>query len=242
MEIREILERAREREKKVEELVSAMDSRQLASYIDHTLLKPEAKPEDIKRIAEEALKYGFASVCVNPVYVRMVSEILEGSNVKTCSVVGFPLGANRIELKVEEARRAFEDGAQELDMVMNIGMFKAGEYSYVEDEIRQILELPYKFTLKVIIETCLLSDEEKARAALLVKKAGAHFVKTSTGFNKGGATVHDVTILREAVGSDLGVKAAGGIRTKRDALLMIAAGANRIGASRSLDIIEVSNR
>ena len=240
MDVREILIRAAEREKKLKGASIDFPASELARYIDHTLLKPEAGPADVRKVAEEALKYGFASVCVNPAYVSLVSEVLRGSGIKTCSVVGFPLGANKKELKVLEARRAFEDGAQEIDMVMNIGMFRAGERAYVEDEIAEIAELPYKFTLKVIIEACLLTDEEKAEAALLVKKAGAHYVKTSTGFSKGGATLHDVAILREAVGPDFGVKAAGGIRTYEDAVLMIKAGANRIGASRSLQIIKAA--
>ena len=211
----------------------------IAKLIDHTLLKPEATPDDIKKLCAEALKYGFASVCVNPCYVKLVSEILKGSKVKTCCVVGFPLGANRTETKVFEAEKAIEDGVDEIDMVMNIGMLKSGNYEYVERDIQAVVNTAHKYgvLVKVILETALLTDEEKIKACILAKRANADFVKTSTGFSKGGATVGDVALMRRVVGSAMGVKASGGIRTYEQAIEMIKSGADRIGASASVKII-----
>ncbi|MEN3037695.1 MAG: deoxyribose-phosphate aldolase [Candidatus Kryptonium sp.] len=207
--------------------------------IDHTLLKPEATPKDIEKLCFEAIQYQFASVCVNPCYVKLASEILKGKKVKVCTVIGFPLGANRIETKVFETEKAIEDGANEVDMVMNIGMLKGGYYDYVEHDIRAVVNVAHKHDVlvKVILETALLTDEEKVKACLLAKKANADFVKTSTGFSKGGATAGDVALMRRVVGSAMGVKASGGIRTYEEALQMIRSGADRIGASASVKIV-----
>ncbi|TDT61870.1 deoxyribose-phosphate aldolase [Fonticella tunisiensis] len=213
----------------------------VASIIDHTILKPETTPEDVKKICREAKEYGFASVCINPCYVKLASEELKGSKVKTCTVIGFPLGASPSEVKAFEARKAIEDGAKEVDMVINIGMLKAREYDYVKKDIEAVVEAAKdKALVKVIIETCLLTDEEKVMACRLSKEAGADFVKTSTGFSKWGAKVEDVKLMRETVGSEMGVKASGGVHSFEDAVNMIEAGATRIGASSSLKIIGVS--
>lgn len=213
----------------------------VASIIDHTILKPETTPEDVKKICREAKEYGFASVCINPCYVKLASEELNGSKVKTCTVIGFPLGASPSEVKAFEARKAIEDGAKEVDMVINIGMLKAREYDYVKKDIEAVVEAAKdKALVKVIIETCLLTDEEKVMACRLSKEAGADFVKTSTGFSKWGAKVEDVKLMRETVGSEMGVKASGGVHSFEDAVNMIEAGATRIGASSSLKIIGVS--
>ncbi|CUU01682.1 deoxyribose-phosphate aldolase [Candidatus Kryptobacter tengchongensis] len=211
----------------------------IARMIDHTLLKPEATPKDIEKLCFEAIQYQFASVCVNPCYVKLASEILKGRKVKVCTVIGFPLGANRTETKVFETEKAIEDGAQEVDMVMNIGMLKAGYYDYVEHDIRAVVNVAHKHNVlvKVILETALLTDEEKVKACLLAKRANADFVKTSTGFSKGGATAGDVALMRRVVGSAMGVKASGGIRTYEEALQMIRSGADRIGASASVKIV-----
>lgn len=211
----------------------------IAKMIDHTLLKPEATPKDIEKLCEEAIRYQFASVCVNPCYVKLASEILKGRKVKVCTVIGFPLGANRIETKVFETEKAIEDGAQEVDMVMNIGMLKGGYYDYVEQDIRAVVNTAHKrnVLVKVILETALLTDEEKVKACLLAKRANADFVKTSTGFSKGGATAGDVALMRRVVGSAMGVKASGGIRSYEEALQMIKSGADRIGASASVKIV-----
>lgn len=211
----------------------------IAKMIDHTLLKPEATPKDIEKLCFEAIQYQFASVCVNPCYVKLASEILKGKKVKVCTVIGFPLGANRIETKVFETEKAIEDGANEVDMVMNIGMLKGGYYDYVEHDIRAVVNVAHKYgvLVKVILETALLTDEEKVKACLLAKKANADFVKTSTGFSKGGATAGDVALMRRVVGSAMGVKASGGIRTYEEALQMIKSGADRIGASASVKIV-----
>jgi deoxyribose-phosphate aldolase len=195
----------------------------LASLIDHTLLKPDATPEQIAQLCFEARKYGFASVCVNPAWVKLCSQLLEGSPVKVCTVIGFPLGASAPEVKAFECRNALAQGAGEIDMVINIGAAAAHAR---------------KAIVKVIIEAVLLTDEEKALACLLAKEAGADFVKTSTGFAGGGATVHDVALMRRVVGPDMGVKAAGGVRTYEDAESMIQAGATRIGASAGVKIIQ----
>ena len=205
--------------------------------IDHTLLKQDATPEQIVKLCEEAKQFDFMSVCVNPAYVPLAASQLEGSDVKVCTVIGFPLGMNLTKTKVEEAVLAVKEGAQEVDMVINVGMLKAGHDDYVREEIRLLKEVAGKLVLKVIIETCLLTDEEKVRACRLSKEAGADFVKTSTGFSTGGATAHDVKLMRETVGPEMGVKASGGVRTHEDLLAMVEAGANRIGTSNGTKII-----
>lgn len=211
----------------------------LPSFIDHTILKPEATPADIKRICQEGKKYGFYSVCINPCYVKLASEELKGSTVKVCSVSGFPLGANRSDLKIREAESGCRDGADEIDMVINVGALKSGDYRSIEKEIKAILNAIGKGKiLKVILETALLSQEEKIKGAKIVKESGAHFVKTSTGWGPGGATVEDVALLRKTVGKDFGVKASGLIRDYQKTLQLIQAGANRIGTSASLKIME----
>lgn len=216
-----------------------MDKKKIASMIDHTLLKPEATSVDIEKICAEAIKYKFASVCINPCHVKRASEILNGTGVKTCTVIGFPLGANTTEVKVFEAVKAVEDGALEVDMVVNVGALRSKNYDYVYNDIKRLVDaVKDKALVKVILETCLLTDEEKVKACELAKQAGANFVKTSTGFNKGGATAHDVELMRKTVGQDMGVKASGGVRTYEDAVNMINAGASRIGASSSIKIVE----
>ena len=205
--------------------------------IDHTLLKPTATSEDIKLLCKEAIDFDFMSVCINPCYVSLAKECLKGSDVKVCTVIGFPLGANETEIKIKEAELAILHGAQEIDMVINVGALKEGKDDYVYTEIKKLKEVAGKLILKVIIETCLLSDEEKVKACLLAKKAGADFVKTSTGFSTGGATVHDVKLMRETVGKEMGVKASGGVKTHEDLLAMIEAGATRIGTSNGTKII-----
>lgn len=211
----------------------------LASMIDHTLLDPEATKQQIAQLCDEARRYGFASVCVNPSYVRLCSERLSGTTVKVCTVVGFPLGASSSQAKAYEAGKAIEDGAQELDMVINIGMLKSGDVAYVESDIRSVVSVAKQHGVitKVIPEAALLTDEEKKMACRLAVNAGADFVKTSTGFAQGGATVEDVRLMREVVGSSLGVKAGGGIRTQSQARSFIDSGANRIGASASIQIV-----
>ncbi len=201
-------------------------------FIDHTLLKPEAKIEQIKTLCEEAKEHDFMSVCVNPFFVPVARKLLEGSSVKVCTVIGFPLGANTPSVKVYEAKKAVEDGADEVDMVQNISMAKEHDYEFIENEIRQIKEaVGPDIVLKVILETCLLTDDEIRECSIAAKKAGADFVKTSTGFSKGGATVSAVKIMRAAVGDEMGVKASGGIHTKEEMVALIEAGASRIGAS-----------
>ncbi|MGD8306533.1 MAG: deoxyribose-phosphate aldolase [Ignavibacteria bacterium] len=216
-----------------------MKDKNVAEMIDHTLLKPEATPEDIKILCEEAKKHSFASVCVNPCYISMCKKLLAGSNVKVCTVIGFPLGSTTSEVKQFETEQAIKNGADEVDMVINIGQLKAGNYDYVEKDVRAVVDVSKKNNVlsKVIFEIALLTDEEKVKAALICKKVGADFVKTSTGFSKGGATVGDVALMKYVVGSNIGVKAAGGIRSKEDADAMIASGADRIGASASVKII-----
>ena len=205
--------------------------------IDHTLLKQDATPEDIVNLCEEAKQYDFMSVCVNPAYVPLASECLKGSDVKVCTVIGFPLGMNLTRTKIDEAKLCISQGANEIDMVINVGMLKANQDDYVREEIKLLKEVAGKNVLKVIIETCLLTDEEKVRACTLAKEAGADFVKASTGFSKGGATPEDVKLMRETVGPDMGVKASGGVRTHEDLLKMVEAGANRIGTSNGTKII-----
>ncbi|MGI8733407.1 MAG: deoxyribose-phosphate aldolase [Pyrinomonadaceae bacterium] len=211
-----------------------------ASLIDHTLLKPEASDEDIKRLCEEAARYRFASVCVNPTWVRVAACSLRGSGVPVCTVIGFPLGATLSDVKAYEARRAILDGAQEVDMVINVGALKSGDDCLVEHDIRSVVEVAHEYqaTCKVIIETALLNDDEKVRACLAAKKAGADFVKTSTGFAKSGATVADIALMRRTVGAELGVKASGGVKGLEDARKLVEAGATRIGASVGVKIAQ----
>lgn len=212
----------------------------LARMIDHTLLKPDATQDKIAQLCFEARKYHFASVCINPTNVKLCAELLKGSDVKVCTVVGFPLGATPTEVKVFETENALKEGATEIDMVINIGGLKSGDNQLVARDILGVVEASHKggALTKVIIETALLTDEEKVVACLLAKEAGADFVKTSTGFSSGGATVHDVDLMRRTVGPSIGVKAAGGIHTLEDAEAMVAAGATRIGASAGVKIMQ----
>jgi deoxyribose-phosphate aldolase len=211
----------------------------VASAIDHTLLKPEASSADIDKLCAEALQHRFASVCVNGAWVRRCAEILRGSSVAVCAVVGFPLGAMASEVKAYEARRAIEDGACEIDMVLSVGALKSGDHDFVRRDIAAVAQTCHRLgaKLKLILETALLSDAEKVRACELAKEAGADFVKTSTGFSKGGATVADVALMRKAVGPTLGVKASGGVRDANDAKALLQAGATRLGASASVAIV-----
>ncbi len=211
-----------------------------ASLVDHTLLKPEATANDIKKLCSEAVEFGFASVCVNPCWVKKAAEFLRGSKVPVCTVIGFPLGATLSDVKAYEARRAIFNGAREVDMVINIGALKSGDDCTVEDDICAVALAAHEngVLLKVIIETALLTDDEKIRACLAAKNAGADFVKTSTGFAKGGATVEDVRLMRRVVGSNLGVKASGGVKGIEDARAMFEAGATRIGASVGVKIAQ----
>jgi deoxyribose-phosphate aldolase len=213
--------------------------RDLAKFIDHTLLRPDATADEIDTMCDEALEFGFASVCINPTWVKRSAERLRGSEVKVCTVIGFPLGATPPEIKATEARRALRDGAREVDMVINIGALKSGDLDLVLADIEKVVDAAHEggAIAKVILETALLTDEEKVIAASLAKKAKADFVKTSTGFSGGGATVYDVALMRETVGPSMGVKASGGVRTLEDAEDMIAAGATRIGASAGVQIV-----
>lgn len=218
-----------------------MVTKDLAGMIDHTLLKADATREQLQRLCEEAKRYQFASVCVNPTWVKYADELLQGSGVKVCTVIGFPLGANTPEVKAFETHNAIENGAQEVDMVINIGALKDKDYELVERDICAVTEAAAgKALTKVIIETCLLTEEEKIRACELAVKAGADFVKTSTGFSTGGATVADVALMRKTVGPDIGVKASGGVRNLTDAKAVIEAGATRIGASAGIAIVTTS--
>lgn len=212
----------------------------LAGMIDHTLLKPDATSDKIAQLCFEARKYHFASVCVNPTHVKLCADLLHGSDVKVCTVIGFPLGATSAEVKVFEARNALENGATEIDMVINIGALKAGENELVARDIRGVVETGHAAgaLVKVIIETALLTDEEKVIACLLAKEAGADYVKTSTGFSGGGATVHDIALMRKTVGPTIGVKASGGVHSREEAEALVAAGATRIGASAGVKIIQ----
>ncbi len=211
----------------------------VAALIDHTLLKPEATQEDIARVCNEARQYQFASVCINPCWVTFAAEALAGSAVRVCTVVGFPLGANDSRTKISEAELALAQGAAEIDMVQNIGALRSRDYHLVGKEIGDLADIAHAYGgfLKVILETCLLSEEEKLRACSLAQQSNADFVKTSTGFSTGGATVADVQLMRRAVGDRMGVKASGGIRTLANLRTMVAAGANRIGASASVAIM-----
>ncbi|MBR5245268.1 MAG: deoxyribose-phosphate aldolase [Clostridia bacterium] len=211
----------------------------IASYIDHTLLKPDATGEQIDQLCAEAREYGFASVCVNPYYVARCVKNLKGTDVKVCTVVGFPLGATTAESKVFEALQAIASGAKEIDMVMNVCAMKSGHTKAIEQEIQALAAaVEGQAILKVIIETCLLTDEEKNQACRIARRSGADFVKTSTGFSTGGATVEDIALMRKAVGAKLGVKASGGIRDYATAKAMIEAGATRIGASAGVAIVK----
>lgn len=213
---------------------------ELAKYMDHTLLKPEATADQIEQTIQEAIKYNTASVCVNPYWVKKVHDELEGTTVNTCTVVGFPLGATSTQSKVDETKTALKDGADEIDMVINIGELKAGHDDAVQADIKAVADATHEAgkLLKVIIETALLTDEEKTRASQLTVAGDADFVKTSTGFSTSGAKAEDVKLMREAVGPDFKIKAAGGMHSLADALSMIDAGADRLGVSASVQILE----
>ena len=220
--------------------IDSLSARDMAQFIDHTLLKAEATREEIRKLCAEASQHKFASVCINPVWVKEAAKYLCGSGVEVCTVIGFPLGASAPDVKIYETRRAIFDGATEVDMVMQIGALKSGDYNLVEDDIAQVAIAAHAegALLKVIIETALLTDEEKVKASLLTKSAGADYVKTSTGFSKAGATVRDVALMRQVVGPDMGVKAAGGVRDLAGAKDMLTAGATRIGASVGVKIVQ----
>ncbi|MBQ6734805.1 MAG: deoxyribose-phosphate aldolase [Lachnospiraceae bacterium] len=219
-----------------------MTTQELAARIDHTMLKADAPREVIRRYCAEAREYGFASVCVNTCHTKLVAEELKGSSVKTCVVVGFPLGAMATEAKAFEAAQAVKDGAVEVDMVINIGAVKDGDAPFVTEDIRAVVQAAQKENaaaiVKVIIETCLLTEEEKVRACQCAEQAGAHFVKTSTGFSTGGATVEDIRLMKKTVGDRLQIKASGGIRTKADAEALLEAGADRIGAGNGVPLLD----
>ena len=211
----------------------------IAEYIDHTILKPDATAAQVKKICGEAIEYGFASVCVNPSRIKLVAEELKGSDVRACVVVGFPLGASTSEAKAYETHDVISKGAEEVDMVINIGAAKDGDWELVQSDIKAVVSAADKKALvKVIIETCLLTDEEKVKACRAAVAAGADFVKTSTGFSSGGATAEDIALMRRTVGPDIGVKASGGVRDYETAKAMIEAGATRIGASSGIAIVE----
>lgn len=216
-----------------------MNKNELARMIDHTILKPEATKEAVEKLCKEALDYNFASVCVNPSRVEECYAILKDSEVKVCTVIGFPLGATTTETKVFETKDAIKKGATEVDMVINVGRLKDKDYDFVKEDIKAVVEAAKgKALTKVIIEACLLTDEEKVIVCKIAKEAGADFVKTSTGFSTGGATGADIKLMRETVGADMGVKASGGVRSIEDAETMIKNGASRIGASASIEICE----
>lgn len=210
----------------------------LAKYIDHTALKPNTTLEEINTLLAEAKEYGFKSVCINPTHVAHASEALKGSDVLVCTVIGFPLGANTSEVKAFETENAIKNGANEVDMVINIGALKDGRFEEVQSDIESVVKAANGVTTKVIIETALLTDEEKVKACELAVEAGADFVKTSTGFSTGGATVEDIKLMRETVGPDIGVKASGGVRSYEDVQAMIDNGATRIGASAGVEILK----
>ncbi|AUM99004.1 deoxyribose-phosphate aldolase [Clostridium botulinum] len=210
----------------------------LSKYIDHTLLKPQATEKDILKLIEEAKTYDFASVCVNPSWVKLAYENLKDTDVKVCTVVGFPLGATSTASKVYETKVAIEDGADEIDMVISVGQLKSGNDEYVKEEIKKIVEASKNKLVKVIIETCLLTEEQKVKACTLSKEAGADYVKTSTGFSTGGAKPEDIKLMRETVGKNMGVKASGGIHTREEMEVMIENGATRIGASCGVELVK----
>lgn len=237
--VKNIVKCVADRTSKGDELKRNAFDAKLARMIDHTLLKPDATQKEIEKLCAEAKQYGFASVCVNPSNVKLCVKLLHNTDVKVCTVIGFPLGATSSVVKTFEASCAIKDGAREVDMVINIGMLKSGEYNYVENDILSVVSAAHKYGIltKVIIETGLLTNEEKVKACVLAKNAGADFVKTSTGFIKDGATVDDVLLMRKVVGPKLGIKASGGIRSHEEALALIASGADRIGASASVMIV-----
>ena len=211
----------------------------IAKMLDHSTLQPFLTDDDIRKGCELALHYDTASVCARPCDMPLVASLLKGSDVKVCTVIGFPHGAHRTAIKVAEAKQALADGCQELDMVLNIGKMIHGDYDYVQDEIHQIVEVAHAAgaIVKVILETCLLTDEEKVQACLCAKRAGADYVKTSTGFSTGGATEEDVKLMRRTVGAEMGVKASGGVRTNDDAMRMLNAGATRLGTSAGVKLM-----
>ena len=215
----------------------------LNQYIDHTLLKPEASLTQIEKLCQEAREHNFFSVCINSYYVKTCVELLKGSNVKVCTVVGFPLGASTMETKRFEAMKAIAEGAKEVDMVLNISAVKSGNWQYVLDDMSSLAQVCHQqgAILKVILETCLLTEEEKKKSCELAVKAGVDFVKTSTGFSTAGATIEDIKLMRSIVGPNMGVKASGGIRNTETALAMINAGATRLGVSASVDIVKGIN-
>lgn len=223
--------------KEIKEILNGENCINLAKIIDHTLLKPNTTNQDIEKLCQEAIQYGFASVCVNPNYVLLASKLLRGSNVKVCTVIGFPLGSTTTIVKAIEARDAIANGADEIDMVINIGALKSKNEDLVFEDIKAVRQATTGKILKVIIETAYLTKEEKIKACELSKKAGADFVKTSTGFAPTGATVEDVKLMREVVGTDMGVKASGGIRDCKTAFEMVKAGASRLGTSASVAIV-----
>ena len=210
---------------------------EISKLIDHTNLKQDAIKSEITQLCEQAITFGFASVCINPVHVELASSILKDEIPKTCTVIGFPLGADPVEMKFAETRFLVHQGAEELDMVMNVGAFKEGEFELIYDEIGQVMDASDGRCVKVIIETCLLTKEEKILASNMVKNSGADFIKTSTGYSIGGATIDDVRLIRETVGREMGVKASGGIKTLVDVKQMIDAGADRIGTSSAVEIV-----
>ncbi|MFW5799946.1 MAG: deoxyribose-phosphate aldolase [Spirochaetota bacterium] len=215
-----------------------MDNIKLAKMIDHTLLKPESTKESVKKVCDEAKTHNFASVCINPCWVSFVAKELKQSDVKVCTVIGFPLGATHSEVKAYETAKAISEGAEEIDMVINIGAVKSADWNFVEKDIKAVVnETKDKALVKVILETCLLNDEEIIKACEISMRGGADFVKTSTGFSKGGATIGAVKLMRKTVGLDFGVKASGGIRDRKTALQMIEAGATRLGASSGVKIL-----
>lgn len=210
-----------------------------AALIDHTILAPQATKEDVEKLCKEAMQYGFHSVCVNSSFVYYCAQLLKNSGVKVCSVIGFPLGAMSTAGKTAEAEQAIQDGASELDMVIHIGMVKSGDWEYVKQDISSVVEAAEgRAVVKVILETCLLTDEEKIKACRICGESGADFVKTSTGFSTGGASVEDVALMRRTVGPDIGVKASGGIRNLQDAKAMVEAGASRLGTSSGVSIVQ----
>jgi deoxyribose-phosphate aldolase len=238
-----LLARASAYDNKLPDLVlpaGHLDDRPVAAWIDHTLLKPEGTPEQIARLCEEARQYQFASVCINPVYIPLSARLLQGSHVPVCTVVGFPLGATLSAAKTAETRLSIEAGAREIDMVIPVGLLKGGEYAAVMDDVKQIVDTAHQAgaLVKVILEMCLLTRFEKIIGCLISQAAGADFVKTSTGFSTGGATLEDVQLMRRVVGPEMGVKAAGGIRTLNDAMAMLRAGATRLGSSAGVKIVQ----
>ena len=219
-----------------------METKNIAKMIDHTLLKQDASATQITKLCEDAKKYNFCSVCVNSSYVPLAAQVLKGSDVKVCTVVGFPLGAASTKAKVAETTEAIEQGANEIDMVINVGFVKSENYDYIRSDIAAIVAAAKgKALVKVIIETCLLTDDEKVKVCKIAKEVGADFVKTSTGFSTGGATVEDIALMRKTVGPDMGVKASGGVRSYDTAMAMIEAGATRLGTSSGIDIVNKVN-